>query len=98
MQAINSSDWVKFSEKGSTPLATTEKSLKGYLSRSFGIKGIDSPNSLCFQRNENGTQTVTGSAGTLYDYTNDDHPTLNIGNLPIPEVLKDVLYIKGKQY
>jgi hypothetical protein len=53
---------------------------------------------LFFQRNADGTQTVLSSAGTLYDYTDSDHPVLNIGNLPVPEVLKDVIFVNGKQY
>lgn len=34
----------------------------------------------------------------MYDYTNDDHPELKLGNKPIPEVLKSILNVKGVQY
>ena len=35
---------------------------------------------------------MVSGADQLIDYGPNDHPTLNVGNLPIPDVLKDVLY------
>ena len=43
------------------------------------LEGDKPPGGLFFRRHENGTHTVLGSAGLLYDYTDDDHPTLDLG-------------------
>ena len=56
------------------------------------------PSGLTFQRNKNGTQTVTHGAQTLYDFEKDQNPILDIGDKDLPDVLKDLLLINGTQY
>jgi hypothetical protein len=34
----------------------------------------------------------------LYDFEKGETPTLDLGNLPLPEVLLDVINLKGVQY
>lgn len=70
------------------------------MSRTFVIPAVDPSISggLFFKRSINETQTVISGAKTLYDYTNDDHPDLQLGNKRIPEVLKSILNVKGVQY
>lgn len=81
--------------------ATTKRTLTGYIARTFTIPAIENTpyhDGLFFLRNADGTQTVAAQADRLYDYTGNQHPVLNLGNLPIPEVLKDVINVDGKQY
>ena len=73
--------------------ATSKRSLKGYISRSFIIPELEkraTPDGLFFKRNENKTQIVLSGAKYLYDYSDSDHPELDIGYIEIPEVLQDL--------
>lgn len=80
--------------------ATTKRTLNGFISRTFVIPELDGSNfgGLFFRRNPNGSHTVLNSANSLYDYNATDHPTLELGDLPLPEILKSNLLINGKQY
>lgn len=70
------------------------------MSRTFIVQaaGHTLPGGLSFQRNKNATHKVISGAHTLYDYTDDDHPELTLGNKPIPDVLRSILNINGVQY
>lgn len=70
------------------------------MSRTFIVQaaGHRLPGGLSFQRNKNATHKVVSGAHTLYDYTDNDHPELTLGNKPIPEVLKSILKINSTQY
>ena len=50
-----------------------------------------SPGGLSFRHNTNKTQTVISDAHVLYEYGKNDHPVLDLGDAPIPDVLKDIL-------
>lgn len=80
--------------------ATTKRTLKGFIARSFGITNLDTVPSggLFFKHNSNGTQKVLQDAYRLYDYSKGETPILNLGNLPLPEVLMDIINLKGTQY
>ena len=58
------------------------------MSRTFVIPASGLPavpsGGLFFQRNNNNTHTVLSGASYLYDFTDNDHPTLQLGNKPIP--------------
>lgn len=71
------------------------------MSRTFLIPatGTEVPSGgLFFRRNSNGSHSVLSGAHTLYDYTDNDHPILQLGNKPIPEVLRSVMNVNGVQY
>ena len=94
--AINPNDWTT-----SGPGATTKRSLKGFIARTFSIPAVEPTpfdDGTFFQRNSDGTTTVVSQADRLDDYAATEHPHLNIGNIPLPDVLKDVLVYNGKQY
>jgi hypothetical protein len=93
-EPINPEDWTMTEEP-----ATTKRTLNGYIARTFVIPALEGNGSiggLFFKRNEDGTQTVLSGANLLYDYGSKDHPTLNLGNLEIPEVLSNVEAIDGR--
>lgn len=52
--------------------ATSKRSIKGFIARSFGITGLDTipKGGLFFQHNQDGTQKVLQDANRLYDYNN----------------------------
>ena len=95
---INESDWTtNFDEEA----AVSKRRLEGYISRTFVIPDVDPPvpgGGLFFKKNENGTQTVLSDAHILYEFNKTDHPILNIGDEDIPEALKPLLEINGKNY
>lgn len=71
------------------------------MSRTFVVPAAGPPvpsGGLFFKRSMNSTHTVLSGAHTLYDYTDNDHPNLDLGNKPIPEILKSILNINGVQY
>lgn len=87
-------DWTLTDEA-----ATTQRTLNGYMSRTFvipALEGINSTGGTCFRRNVNGTQTVISGASTLYDYNSTQHPTLDLGSLELPEVLSTMTTIDGR--
>lgn len=51
-----------------------------------------------FQAQFKRTQKVLQDAYRLYDYSKGETPILNLGNLPLPEVLMDIINLKGTQY
>lgn len=94
---IYSSDW---SNNLNDQAATSKRTLNGYIARSFAIEPLDGtpPDGLFFRHNKNGTQHVIHEANRLYDFGADDHPNLDLGNMDLPQILKDFLNIKGVQY
>jgi hypothetical protein len=95
---ITPSDWSTDPLKDEP--ATTKRSLNGYMSRTFVIPELDGapPAGLFFRHNANGTQTVLSNANTLYDYKSTDHPVLDLGDAPLPDLLINFLKIDGKQF
>lgn len=78
LNPLNLSDWTMNEEP-----ATTKRTLGGFMARTFGIPELDGQNrygGLFFQRYPNGSHKVLSQASALYDYTNDDHPMLDVGN------------------
>lgn len=53
---------------------------------------------LFFKHNIDGSQTVLQDAYRLYDFEADEHPKLDLGNLPLPAVLMDIINVNGTQY
>lgn len=80
--------------------ATTKRSIKGFIARSFGITGLDTipKGGLFLQHNEDGSQKVLQDADRLYDYKKEDTPILDLGNVPLPNVLLDIINVSGTQY
>ena len=96
LNPIYPNNWTK-----SDKAATTKRTLKGFIARSFTIPSVeDTPfhDGLFIQRSTDSKQKVLSGADRLYDYSKDDHPELNLGSLPIPDALKDVITLNGKQY
>jgi hypothetical protein len=96
MLPINKCDWAT-----TGAAATTERTLEGFMSRTFVIPAVGPsvPESgLFFRRHSNGTHSVLSGADILYDYNKTDNPDLQLGSKPIPQVLKSILNINGVQY
>ena len=98
---INQNDWTT----KDTP-ATTKRILNGFLSRTFAIPAVEKVpyhDGVFFQRNymmKNGKtgQKVMSEADRLYDYSENEHPVLDIGNKPMPKILQDQLVLDGVKY
>ena len=94
---INPEDWTTTEEP-----ATTKRNLKGFVARSFYLPEIegDPGGGIYFRRNvdDEGGQKVVKEVFRLYDYEEDELPVIKTGNIPIPEILEDVLIFDGKQY
>lgn len=71
------------------------------MSRTFVIPAVGPAvpsGGLFFKRNGNEIHNVLSGAKTLYDYSDNDHPNLTLGNKPIPDVLRSVMNVNGTQY
>ena len=93
---VKSDDWTTNGEP-----ATTKRSLKGFIARTFYIpEHEDAHSGIYFQRNvdDDGGHRVVKEVFRLYDYEDDELPVIKVGSQPIPEILKDVLIVDGKQY
>jgi hypothetical protein len=90
LQATHNSDWTSNKTEAA---ATSKRILNGFIARTFVIESKDGVPSggLFFKHNEDGTQNVVSEASILYDYTNDEHPTLNLGIMELPQILKEFL-------
>ena len=99
LQPIHTGDWLI-----QGPAATTTRSLQGFIARTFAIPEVENhipyQSGLFLQRNANdhGGQLVKSGANRLYDFSIDSHPILEIGNLPVPEILADVLTWQGRRF
>ena len=98
---INADDWIS-----DGPPATTKRVLNGFIARSFAIPKVEKVpyhDGVFFQRNyktKTGKlrQKVMSEANRLYDFSPDEHPTLNIGNKALPKILSDQLVLDGVKY
>lgn len=70
------------------------------MSRTFAIPELDGPPpaGLFFRHNADGSQTVLSGANTLYDFKSTDHPVLDLGSSPLPDLLLNFLSVEGRQF
>ena len=98
---INQEDWITEGEG-----AKTKRTHDGFFARTLSIPAIENTpynDGIFIQRNfvdEDGSlkQKVMSSANRLYDFSKGEQPVMDLGNEPLPNILRDLLIIDGFQY